>query len=145
MSATAAWAAVKGVLFGTGGDGILKQGADIVERWAPSSAAKHDMATAIDAAISASVEGARLHDAPPGDNRTWFDSLVDGINRLIRPGVTIFLFGGIGGAWHLPKVGDIDPIVLTWTGTVFLFWFGGRAIFKDLPGVIKYLRETKTP
>jgi len=132
-----------GEFFAGGAMEVAKEGADIVERWAPSATKKHEMASEIDASINAAVAAARAHDTPPGHNRTWFDSLVDGLNRLIRPGVTIFLFGGIGGAWELPKVGDIDPIILTWTGTVFLFWFGGRAIFKDLPGVIKYLRETK--
>ncbi len=121
----------------------VKTGADIVERWAPSAEGKHEMATEIDKAIEGSVNNARAHDTPPGNNRTKFDSVVDGINRLVRPTVTFFLFGGIAGIWNLPKVNDIDPIVLAWTGTVFLFWFGGRALFKDLPGVIKYLRATR--
>jgi hypothetical protein len=132
-----------GQFFAGGAMEVAEQGADIVERWAPGTAKKHEMATEIDKTINAAVAAARSHDSPPGDNRTWFDSFVDGLNRLIRPGVTIFLFGGIGGFWELPKVGDVDPIILTWTGTVFLFWFGGRAIFKDLPSVIKYLRATK--
>lgn len=132
-------------LFAGGVGSVVKQGADIVERWAPSATGKHEMAQAIDSAIEGSVASARAADAPPGNNRTWFDSLVDGLNRLIRPGVTVGLFGGVFGWWKLPKVEDVDPIVLAWTGTVFLFWFGGRAIFKDLPGVIKYLRETRTP
>jgi len=120
-----------------------EKGADIVERWVPSATGKHEMAQDIDASIESAVAAARAHDAPPGNNRTKFDSFVDGINRLIRPGVTIFLFTGIAGFHELPKVGEVDPIILAWTGTVFLFWFGGRAIFKDLPGVIKYLRETR--
>jgi len=120
-----------------------ERGSEIVEKWVPSADSKHEMAQDIDDTIAASVAAARAHDAPPGNNRTWFDSLVDGINRLIRPGVTIFLFTGIAGFHELPKVGDVDPIILAWTGTVFLFWFGGRAIFKDLPGVIKYLRATR--
>lgn len=123
---------------------VAERGADIVERWAPGASKKHEMATDIDDAIATSIDKARLHDSPPGNNRTKFDSFVDGINRLIRPGVTIFLFSGIAGCHELPKVGEIDPVILAWTGTVFLFWFGGRAIFKDLPGVIKYLRATKT-
>jgi hypothetical protein len=120
--------------------GTVKKGADIVERWVPSAGSKHEMAQDIDESIAAGVQQARAHDSPPGDNRTKFDSFVDGINRLVRPGVSIYLFAGIGGAWELPKIDEIDPIVLTWVGTVMIFWFGGRAIFKDLPGVIKYLR-----
>ena len=132
-----------GAFFGGTAMEVAKDGADIVERWVPSASSKHEMAQEIDESINKAVASARAHDAPPGNNRTWFDSVVDGINRLIRPVVTLFLFGGIAGFWQLPTVGEIDPIILTWTGTVFLFWFGGRAIFKDLPGVIKYLRETR--
>ena len=132
-----------GEFFAGGTMEVVERGADIVERWAPSAEGKHEMAQEIDRAIAESVQSARTHDAPPGDNRTWFDSVVDGVNRLVRPGVTLFLFGGVAGVWELPKIGDVDPIILSWTGTVFLFWFGGRAIFKDLPGVIKYLRETR--
>jgi hypothetical protein len=137
------WASKVGEFFGGGAMEVIEKGADIVERWAPSAANKHEMAKEIDDIINDSVKSARTFAAPPGDNRTWFDSVVDGINRLIRPAVSIFLFGGITGFWELPKVGEVDPIILTWTGTVFLFWFGGRALFKDLPGVIKYLRATK--
>ena len=133
-----------GQFFAGGSMEIVKEGADIVERWVPSAHGKHDMAQEIDASIAAAVDRARAHDTPPGNNRTWFDSFIDGVNRSVRPTVTYFLFGGIVGFWELPRVGQVDPIVLTWTGTVFLFWFGGRAIFKDLPGVIKYLRETKS-
>jgi hypothetical protein len=137
------WAGVARFFTGGTGGSIIKDGADIVERWVPSAQGKHEMAAEIDASIERGVAAARAHDAPPGNNRTWFDSLIDGLNRMVRPTVTIFLFGGIANFWELPKVGDVDPIVLAWTGTVFLFWFGGRALFKDLPGVIKYLQATK--
>lgn len=132
-----------GSIFAGGVVETVEKGADIVERWVPGAEKKQELAVAIDAIISDSINQARSNDKPTGGQRTWFDSAVDGVNRLIRPGVSIFLFGGIGGAWELPKVGEIDPIILTWTGTVFLFWFGGRALFKDLPGVIAYLRESK--
>lgn len=122
---------------------VVKQGADIVERWAPGAERKHEMAGEIDKAIAESVAAARAYANPPGNTHTWFDSVVDGLNRLVRPAVTFGLFGGLYGWWPLPKTGDIEPVVLAWTGTVFLFWFGGRAIFKDLPAVIKYLRETR--
>ena len=123
---------------------VAEKGSDIVERWVSSAESKHEMATDIDKAIEASVQARVALDAtPPGNNRTWFDSLVDGVNRMIRPGVTIGLFGGVFAWWPLPKIGDVDPIILSWIGTVFLFWFGGRAIFKDLPSVIKYLRAAR--
>lgn len=121
----------------------VKTGADIVERWAPSAEGRHEMAQEIDTAIESSHNNARAHDKPPGNNRTKFDSFVDGINRLVRPVVTIFLFGGVANFWSLPETGKVDPIVLAWVGTIMVFWFGGRALFKDLPGVIKYLRATR--
>jgi hypothetical protein len=136
------WAGVAKIFAG-GAVSTVEAGADIVERWVPSATVVHAMAQDIDKTINDAVAAARAHDSPPGDNRTWFDSVIDGVNRSVRPAVTYFLFGGIVGFWELPKIGDVDPIVLSWTGTVFLFWFGGRAIFKDLPGVIKYLRATK--
>jgi len=129
-------------LFSGGVMEAVKSGADIVERWAPSAEGKHEMAQEIDKSIESSHNNARIHDtpAPPGTSRTWFDSVVDGINRLVRPTVTLFLFGGVAGFWSLPTTGEVDPIVLAWVGTIMVFWFGGRALFKDLPGVIKYLR-----
>ena len=74
-------------------------------------------------------------------NRTWWDSLVDGLNRLPRPVMT---FGTIGlFAWVV-----IDPIAFTeamvalsavpeplWMilVTIIAFWFGGKILQKDLP------------
>ena len=36
---------------------------------------------------------------------TWFDSLVDGLARLVRPGVTLWLVGGLsaGGLFREPR------------------------------------------
>ena len=132
-----------GKIFGGGAMEVVKKGSEIVEKWVPTVEKKHEMATDIDKAIHDSIEAARKSAVPPGSTNTWFDSFVDGLNRMVRPTVTLFLFGGVAGFWALPKIGEVDPIVLSWTGTVFLFWFGGRAIFKDLPGVIAYLRETR--
>ncbi|HYE49432.1 MAG TPA: 3TM-type holin [Azospirillaceae bacterium] len=72
-----------------------------------------------------------------GYQRTsWWDSFVDGINRLVRP---VFTFGTAG----LFVWAAYDPITFTasmtalqlipdplWVilGTVVVFWFGGRAL-----------------
>ena len=112
---------------------------NIVEKWLPGSEKKHEMAEEIQAAVTASVESARA--MPLGGTTTWFDSFVNGINRLVRPVITIWLIGGLTEAWTLPSTGDIDPIVLSWIGSIIIFWFGGRALFKDLPSVIKYLKK----
>ena len=80
-----------------------------------------------------------------GDHRTWWDSLVDGINRLVRP---CFTFGTIGlfvysvvrpvefhaSMQALAAVPDPMWIIL---GTIVVFWFGE----KKLAG----LRKPKPP
>ncbi len=126
--------------------GVVKTavaGADIVERWVPSAEGKHEMALEIDKAIQNSVAGAREHDSTIGNVPGVFNAIVNSINRLIRPGVTIGLIGGVVGVWPLPATGTIDPVILGWTEMVLIFWFGGRALFKDLPSLIKYVQTIR--
>jgi len=67
---------------------------------------------------------------------TWWDSLVDGLNRLVRP---LFTFGTIGLFWWCV----VDPVEFSvsmqalslvpealWVilGTVVAFWFGTRTL-----------------
>src|SRR5690606_37727351 len=69
-------------------------------------------------------------------SKTWFDSAVDGINRLVRPIVTFGVIAML--VWSV-----VDPATFTvsmqalqlvpeWLwgvwGTVLVFWFGNRAI-----------------
>ncbi len=68
------------------------------------------------------------------------NQLVDAANRCIRPGVTLWLIGGFAGWWQLPSH---DAIPEYWQNVfviVLTFWFGGRAIVKDLPAAIKAWR-----
>ena len=68
------------------------------------------------------------------------NQLVDAANRLIRPGVTFWLIGGFAGWWTLPSQ---DALPEYWQNVfviVLTFWFGGRAIVKDLPAAIKAWR-----
>lgn len=91
----------------------------------------HDEQKAVldEAKAEAAAQGTMLH-------RTWFDSLVDGINRLVRP---TFTFGIIALVVYCIQ----DPIdfsaamtamtlVPTWLAaiiaTVVGFWFGGRLL-----------------
>lgn len=123
-----------------------KAAADIVERWAPSDAAKHQMMMDVMAKVNEAVANARAYDprsTATGRVAELINVLVDGINRLVRPGVTLGLFGGIAGWWQLPRVGDIDPVILDASYTVLIFWFGGRALFKDLPALLQYLKSMK--
>lgn len=78
--------------------------------------------------------------AAPSDNPGAINQIVDATNRLIRPGVTIWLVGGFVGWWPLPVPGSIDPYWQNVFMLVLTFWFGGRAILKDLPQAIKLIR-----
>lgn len=70
-----------------------------------------------------------------------FDVLVDGINRLIRPGVTLWLIGGFLDWWRLPMPGAIDPFWLEIFMIIVTFWFGGRVLLKDLPKALAAIRD----
>lgn len=73
-------------------------------------------------------------------HNTWFDVLVDGMSRLVRPGVTLWLVGGFIGWWPLPQPSAIDEYWQNVFMLVLTFWFGGRAILKDLPVAIRLMR-----
>lgn len=74
--------------------------------------------------------------AQPGNNSGLINNLVDAFNRLIRPGVTVWLIGGFSGAWKLPDIGSIDPVWFTIFTIVITFWFGGRMLMQDAPKMI---------
>lgn len=71
---------------------------------------------------------------------SWFDVLVDGLNRLVRPAFAFWSFGVLVGWWG-EKIKDISPEAMNLILIICTFYFGGRAILKDLPGVIKTLRS----
>jgi hypothetical protein len=81
---------------------------------------------------------ARAMTAP--SHGTWFDALVDGLSRLVRPGVTLWMIGGFIGWWPLPKTEAISEYWQNLFMLVITFWFGGRAILKDLPAAIRSMR-----
>lgn len=114
----------------------------IVERWKPSETARHEMSMAILKLIADSTEDARKYD-PRTVGRTLFSEIinvtVDGVSRAIRPSVTILLLGAIFGWWEI-RIQEVPEIVQRWAETVFLFWFGSRAIIKDIPALVRQLR-----
>lgn len=71
--------------------------------------------------------------------RTWFDSLVDGANRLVRPAFTYGMLSMFGWAtWGSKDFLDFTARLATipdalWViqGTILAFWFGSRSIYKD--------------
>lgn len=70
---------------------------------------------------------------------SWFDILVDGLNRMVRPAFAFWSFGVLVGWWG-EKIKEISPEAMNLILIIVTFYFGGRAILKDLPGVIKTLR-----
>lgn len=71
---------------------------------------------------------------------SWLDIFVDAWSRVIRPGVTTYLIGGWIGWWAFPAPGSIDPFWQNVSILVLTFWFGGRALLKDLPDAIRKMR-----
>lgn len=135
---------LKGLLVGGGVEAATKVGngvANIVERWVPGAEKKHQIDSEQENQAQASTASARAHDAPMQGN-SWFDTLVNGINRLVRPGVTIYLLLALDGRLVEIKVDHLDPMVLHWVTIVLTFWFGGRTLVKDLPAAIAYLRRS---
>jgi len=134
-----------GELIGGGATAPIKAISDIVGKWVPDVETRNNLEKELGEQYQAATASARAHDTPmqSGDNPVAqiFDSLVNGVNRLIRPTITIGLFGGIIGWWNLPKLDNVDPMILVYGETVLLFWFGGRALFKDLPAMLKYLKK----
>jgi hypothetical protein len=119
--------------------------ADIVERWKPSEAAKHEMTLEIEKVVQEAAADARSYD-PRSTGTSLFTEvvnvLVDALSRLIRPVVTILLIGGVFGWWPI-RVENLDPVVLGWGEAVMVFWFGARTLFKDIPSLIKAIKEAR--
>jgi hypothetical protein len=120
--------------------------ANIVERWSPSEAAKHEMALAINQVVQDGAAAARAYDPRSGGPSLFMEitnGLVDALSRLIRPLVTILLVGGVFGWWPI-RVENLDPVVLGWGEGVMIFWFGQRALFKDVPSLIAAIKKART-
>ena len=90
---------------------------------------------------NAHTEQMAVHDAFASefgyiDNRTWWDSLVDGINRLVRPLFTfgtLFLFAYCiynpsGFAVSVQALALIPGAMWGVMAAIVAFWFGGKYI-----------------
>ena len=119
--------------------GAIKTVSDTVDKWRPSPVTRNAMDLENQQAGDQSQESARA--MPLATHDTWFDVLVDGVNRLVRPVVTFWIIGGLAGFWTLPATGHIDPVMLNIGWTVIGFWFGSRALLKDLPAAVRALRK----
>jgi hypothetical protein len=119
--------------------------ADIVERWAPSDAAKHQMYLDVQKVVQDGAASARQYDPRTtggGIVGELINIVVDAIARMIRPGVTILLIGGVFGWWSVATQ-TLDPVVLGWGEAVIVYWFGARTLFKDIPSLIKAIQKIR--
>lgn len=69
--------------------------------------------------------------------------IVDAISRVIRPGVTIWVIGGIAGQWELPDSKEVGPEWWAVFWLIITFWFGGRVLLKDLPSAIAAIAKLR--
>jgi len=72
---------------------------------------------------------------------TGFDVLVNCIARLVRPFITFWLMGGLIGWWDFRPIDRISQFHQSLIYLCFTFWFGGRAITKDIPAFLKALKS----
>ena len=112
------------------------------ERDAQSAANEHDEQIEIHREHAAGYSYA----AP---TRNWFDSLIDGINRLPRP---IFAFLAIWlivwACWSpaafivsMKALNQVPEWVSTFVTIVLIFFFGSRTIAKDIPEQVAAARK----
>ena len=113
--------------------------ADIIERWRPGDEKNHKMALEMNEFLHKSYADARKHDQPMNSGSPLLDGMVNGVNRLIRPWVTITVIGSLFGYWELPPPESIDPQYWVIAQIILGFWFGGRFLVKDIPQGIKSL------
>jgi hypothetical protein len=72
------------------------------------------------------------------ERRTWFDSLIDGLNRLPRPIIVVMIIGYFLAAWRDPEEFQIINTALDavpermWiiAGVIVTFYFGARELAK---------------
>lgn len=124
------------VLFGSSsnGRGLVDQVSDVADKWMPSAETKQKNSIEDLKAGDASQDSARAMILASHDS--WFDILIDGLNRSVRPFITFWVMGVLFGWWVAPATDNIDPIVLNIMWTVITFWFGSRVVFKDVPNAI---------
>lgn len=127
-------------------DGVVEvagKAADIVERWAPSDAKRHEMQIEVQKTIAQAVAEARQYDPRTLGTSLYAEVLnvtVDAFSRAIRPGVTILLLGAVFGWWTI-NVAVVDSKIADWAELVVGFWFGMRTLVKDIPALIQAVKK----
>ena len=138
----AAWNAVFGG--STSGKSVAETVAETVDNYAPGQVTQHKMEVEDVKVGDESQQAARQFQATKMGT-TWFDTLIDGLNRLPRPLFALWAFGELSGLLSVPPgLNTLHPIVLNIIWTIIGFYFGIRTISQDLPKMAeawKILRE----
>ena len=124
------WKALKGV-FAPGSAGGLNKVAEVADEafHTEQERAQEDL-----------QDTAAARNMQFGSHDSWFDIAVDGFNRMVRPAFAMWAFGELVGWWRVVTV-DISPEKMNLILLIITFYFGGRAVLKDLPSLIKSLRK----
>ena len=123
------------------GLGVANGIADIVERWNPGDSKNVQFTKELTTLVNNSYESAREHDSPMTSGVPWVDATVNGVNRMIRPWVTITVIGSLFGYWNLPPPQSVEPEYWIMIQIILGFWFGGRLVTKDIPAALVHLRK----
>lgn len=119
--------------------------ADIVERWAPSDAAKHAMQQDVQKLMNENVAAARAA-AKPGEATNAFAQVLHSIseftNHMMAPALSVFICCVLFGAIRV-STDSTDPLILTWGEAVGAYWLGARALARDIPTFIKMIVELR--
>jgi hypothetical protein len=124
---------------------VAKGASEIVERWVPSAASKNEVAQAIEQLAQEAAAHARLYD-PRTEGKSTFSEIVnvvtDALSRLIRPVAAVAFMGALFGWWDM-ETRNLDPFIVTAATSVLTFYFGARAVYKDVPEFIKAVRDAR--
>ncbi len=131
-------------LFGSSsnGKGLIGSASDAIDKWIPSDSTKQKQNLENQKAGDESQKNAYSLVLPTHDS--WFDILVDGLNRLPRPVLTFWAIGVLCGYWSGPNFELIHPFMLNVIWTIITFWFGARVVMKDIPAAIAVYNEMKS-
>jgi hypothetical protein len=135
-------------LFGSASN-VVKSVSDTVDKWKPSVTTRHKMALENEQAGDDSQADARAMAVPrtdhPGFIISFYNALIDGINRMVRPVFTFWVFGLLTGYLEVPSTwNEWPPMLWNIVWTIITFWFGSRLLFKDIPSMYKWYKNTKS-
>lgn len=148
MWITQVWGAIKGAMAGlfggsTSGKSPIETVADIADNYKPGQVTQHNMEVESVKVGDESQKEARTF-LPKKEGDSWFDTLVDGVNRLPRPLFAFWAFGELAGLIAPPQhLNTLNPVVLNIIWTVIGFYFGIRTITQDLPKLIESWKSMK--